>query len=810
MSKAINYIASCGGGFDWEIKTNNFNIEKSKGYFVDTTSNPITATLPSNANIGDEFYLTDSVGSVSDSNYIIINNNGHNIMGVSDYLKMTERFMSLYMVYADAAKGWVIADGKGCDDDTEGGIISVDTTIYLAPSASSQSPDGVPVGSDETGDGTASKPFFSIKRAMEYLENYRIKIGAYVIIRGYPGKYYYNENHAIEIKHKDAKYIKVNFDMLETGNYHETTVTTDAVTVTNNSDHDLITFTVNDIGSGFYQIQAGDYIKIRPDNDILDDPVYAVWSGFYRVHSVDAPNNKITIVFKRYQSGGSYNTQHLYGLPTTIANGKIINVIKFSSHIYVSVDDLNYLKNGCYFYSEFGFGGFNMNMSNEKYYETGGVSGTQTYSAISIYDGIINDIIFHINGFSTGVYFDNLKCYFDGSDNRLLSMITSCVIGLSYDNSTVYIDGYSGNNCKYPFNTKLSSTNHANNINKVVVCNSYYHGISLRNGSYITASDTSTTYVLNVFYNATGIVCWSNIELLILGSNIMHNHVGISIESSKLGFFINYSDNNVFSKIHDNNTGILLSTSSMYLIYVDVYDNQYGIVASNGSSIHTSSSSTSLAYKYNIYNNSSDGINMSESYMITYNGHIYNNGNVGIKVDKSNINISDCDIITNTAYGVTFANSNGKITNCNINNNGIGVGLSTSSTIDIEYSAINNNTNYGLNMRLGSYVYSYHNDINNNSSHGFVSSNSMAYITDTNINDNGGYGINSSYSSKIQIYNHSGYGISGNTTYNIASIYNSNVDMFNHTAVTNTNPTKNTAPSYSGATAGNYILETLV
>ena len=95
--------------FVWEIKTSAFNAAASRGYFVDTASAAVTATLPSSATLGDTIRFVDHTGSF-DNNNLTIARNGHKIQGAtSDMTVATER-AGLALVYVNAAQGWVLQE----------------------------------------------------------------------------------------------------------------------------------------------------------------------------------------------------------------------------------------------------------------------------------------------------------------------------------------------------------------------------------------------------------------------------------------------------------------------------------------------------------------------------------------------------------------------------------------------------------------------------------------------------------------------------------------------------------------------------
>jgi len=77
-----------------------------QGYFIDTTSNTHTVTLPSSPSIGDTVAIKDYAGTFATNN-LTIGRNGNNIQGdANDSIISTNR-ASIILVYIDATKGWL-------------------------------------------------------------------------------------------------------------------------------------------------------------------------------------------------------------------------------------------------------------------------------------------------------------------------------------------------------------------------------------------------------------------------------------------------------------------------------------------------------------------------------------------------------------------------------------------------------------------------------------------------------------------------------------------------------------------------------
>jgi hypothetical protein len=97
------------------------------GYWIDTTLNACTVTLPGSANVGDQLIFSDYARTWG-TNKIIIDSNGLNYQGDPDTLTVeyNTNGQSLNIVYSGATKGWIpISD----DDVTDAPIYSVDFLV---------------------------------------------------------------------------------------------------------------------------------------------------------------------------------------------------------------------------------------------------------------------------------------------------------------------------------------------------------------------------------------------------------------------------------------------------------------------------------------------------------------------------------------------------------------------------------------------------------------------------------------------------------------------------------------------------------
>ena len=107
---ALGASGTISAGTDWQaVKTSDFTAASGEGYFVNTTSGAITATLPGSASIGDEVSIIDYAGT-ADTNNITIGRNSHKIQGEASDLTVSTERAAFTLVYVDATQGWLLKD----------------------------------------------------------------------------------------------------------------------------------------------------------------------------------------------------------------------------------------------------------------------------------------------------------------------------------------------------------------------------------------------------------------------------------------------------------------------------------------------------------------------------------------------------------------------------------------------------------------------------------------------------------------------------------------------------------------------------
>jgi hypothetical protein len=98
-------------GTDWQstiVTGSTLTAVAGKGYWIDTTSNACTITLPASASVGDFIEFSDYARTWG-TNKIIIDSNGLNYQGEPDTLTVeyNTNGQSVNIVYSGATKGWI-------------------------------------------------------------------------------------------------------------------------------------------------------------------------------------------------------------------------------------------------------------------------------------------------------------------------------------------------------------------------------------------------------------------------------------------------------------------------------------------------------------------------------------------------------------------------------------------------------------------------------------------------------------------------------------------------------------------------------
>ena len=104
-------IAVSAAGLNWVdtvITGSTATVEAGNGYWVNTTSNTCTITLPSSAESGDQIVIIDYARTWG-TNSVELDSNGLNFQGNDDSytVEYTTDGQSVNLIYSDSTKGWI-------------------------------------------------------------------------------------------------------------------------------------------------------------------------------------------------------------------------------------------------------------------------------------------------------------------------------------------------------------------------------------------------------------------------------------------------------------------------------------------------------------------------------------------------------------------------------------------------------------------------------------------------------------------------------------------------------------------------------
>ena len=102
----INTLITSDVAWQSSIKTGDFTAVSGEGYFVNTTSGAITATLPSSPSSGDFVAFKDYATNFATNN-LTIARNGSNIQGNANNSTLDTNRASVVLIYVDSTEGWL-------------------------------------------------------------------------------------------------------------------------------------------------------------------------------------------------------------------------------------------------------------------------------------------------------------------------------------------------------------------------------------------------------------------------------------------------------------------------------------------------------------------------------------------------------------------------------------------------------------------------------------------------------------------------------------------------------------------------------
>jgi hypothetical protein len=102
-------FATVAGGAAWQAVTSSatFNATAKEGYFVNTSGNAITATLPASPVIGDFISFIDYAGTFDTNNFTVARN-GKPIQGDASDLTVSIERAGFTLVFVDNTQGWLL------------------------------------------------------------------------------------------------------------------------------------------------------------------------------------------------------------------------------------------------------------------------------------------------------------------------------------------------------------------------------------------------------------------------------------------------------------------------------------------------------------------------------------------------------------------------------------------------------------------------------------------------------------------------------------------------------------------------------
>ena len=103
--------AAAGGGISWQaiITGATHTGVAGQGYFINTTSNVCTATLPAGT-VGDEVSFIDYARTFDSYALTVASNGSEKIYGSTDNLTNSVEGAAFTLVYVDATQGWLLKD----------------------------------------------------------------------------------------------------------------------------------------------------------------------------------------------------------------------------------------------------------------------------------------------------------------------------------------------------------------------------------------------------------------------------------------------------------------------------------------------------------------------------------------------------------------------------------------------------------------------------------------------------------------------------------------------------------------------------
>ena len=104
----VGQLSFAAAGTSWQaVKTSSFTAAGGEGYFVNTTSDVITMSLPAGT-IGDEVAFIDYAGTFDSNTFTVSANGSEKIHGSTDDLTISTERAANTLVFTDSTQGWLL------------------------------------------------------------------------------------------------------------------------------------------------------------------------------------------------------------------------------------------------------------------------------------------------------------------------------------------------------------------------------------------------------------------------------------------------------------------------------------------------------------------------------------------------------------------------------------------------------------------------------------------------------------------------------------------------------------------------------
>ena len=176
MTKA-NFVDGIGGGIAWQssiVTGTTLTAVAGRAYWINTTSNVCTITLPSSASVGDQLIFTDYARKWATNN-VTLNRNGLKFQGGTVNPVYDINGQSVDIVYSGATNGWI---PNSDDDVTDESVIDydIDFLVIAGGAGGSRSQGGGggaggyrnSFGSETSGGGASSETALTVGLGIQY------------------------------------------------------------------------------------------------------------------------------------------------------------------------------------------------------------------------------------------------------------------------------------------------------------------------------------------------------------------------------------------------------------------------------------------------------------------------------------------------------------------------------------------------------------------------------------------------------------------------------------------------------------------